>query len=173
MGSSPVAVTQTSDTVPVLSKVFLDIQVNVEWGFTLTCVRNTITTCSQMHHIDKYSQHRSIIWPVLRNGWVFAYKLSSCGLEAHCSHLNFRYYACLEQVVRWHSGKNIVRIHSELPNWHDNTYSRMHRTVKYLQHSSFIWSVCPNRWVFVYELSGSGFESCWSHLRFRYHVAFE
>ena len=38
----------------------------------------------------------------------------------------------------------------------------MHRTEKYSEHSSIIWAVLPNGWVFVYELGGSGFES--SHL---------
>ena len=44
---SPVAVTSTSDIVPVTSKAFLDIQVNIECGFTLKCVRDMIITCSQ------------------------------------------------------------------------------------------------------------------------------
>ena len=35
----------------------------------------------------------------------------------------------------------------------------MHPTDKYSGHSSIIWSAWPNDWVFVYELSGSGFES--------------
>ena len=35
----------------------------------------------------------------------------------------------------------------------------MHCTDKYSQHSSIIWPVRPNGWVFVYELSGCGFES--------------
>ena len=42
-------------------------------------------------------------------------------------------------------------------------YSRMHRTDKYSERSSVIWSVRPNDWVFVYGLSGSGFESICSH----------
>ena len=32
------AVTKTSDLVPVLSKEFLDIQANIERGFTLKCM---------------------------------------------------------------------------------------------------------------------------------------
>ena len=39
-----------------------------------------------MHCTDKHSQHGSIIWPVLLNGWVFAYKLSGCGFESRCCH---------------------------------------------------------------------------------------
>ena len=40
------------------------------------------------------------------------------------------------------------------------SYSQMHRTDKYSQHSSIIWSVWSNGWAFVYELIGCGFESC-------------
>ena len=44
------------------------------------------------------------------------------------------------------------------------TYSQMHRTDKYSQYSSIIWPVWLNGWVFVYELSGCGFESSCSDL---------
>ena len=47
MGSSPVAVTYTSDIVLVLSKEFLDIQATLECGFTLERVRDMIRTYSQ------------------------------------------------------------------------------------------------------------------------------
>ena len=50
-------------------------------GFTLKCVRDMIRAYSQMHRIDKYSQHNAIIWPVWLNVWVFVYKLSGCGFE--------------------------------------------------------------------------------------------
>ena len=42
----------------------------------------------------------------------------------------------------------------------------MHRTDKYSKHSSIIWSVWLNGWVFVYERSGCGFESRCSHSKF-------
>ena len=46
----------------------------------------------------------------------------------------------------------------------------MHRTDKYSQHSSIIWPVWLNGWVFVYELSGCGFESrC---CRFIFHITY-
>ena len=47
-----VAVTQTSDIVPVSGK---------EFRFTLKRARDMIRTYSQMHCTDKYSQHRPII----------------------------------------------------------------------------------------------------------------
>ena len=42
VGSNPVAVTQTSDIAPALSKEFLDIQATTEWKFSLTRVRDII-----------------------------------------------------------------------------------------------------------------------------------
>ena len=51
-------------------------------------------------------------------------------------------------------------------------YSQMHRTDKYSQHSSIIWTVWLNGWVFVYELSGCVFESSWSHLINRCYKTF-
>ena len=35
------------------------------------------------------------------------------------------------------------------------------------------WPVWPNGWVFVYELSGSGFETSCSHLNFRFRACFK
>ena len=46
VGSSPVAVTKTSDIAPDSSKEFLDIQATIECGFTLKGVRDTIRTYS-------------------------------------------------------------------------------------------------------------------------------
>ena len=53
------------------------------------------------------------------------------------------------------------------------TYSQMHCTDEYSQHSSIIWPVWQNGWVFIYELSGCGFESSCSHLNFRFCTCFE
>ena len=53
------------------------------------------------------------------------------------------------------------------------TYSKVHRTYEYSQHSLIICPVWLNGWVFVYELSGCGFKSCCSHLNFRYRTCFE
>ena len=40
-------------------------------------------------------------------------------------------------------------------------YSQMHRPDKYSEHSSIIWPVSANGWVFVYELSGCLVKSSW------------
>ena len=56
------------------------------------------------------------VWP---NGWVFVYKLSGSEFEFSCSHSNFRFPACFEQVVPSHSGNYRVSIHSETHTWHD------------------------------------------------------
>ena len=56
-----------SDFAPASSKEFLDIQVTIEYGFTLKRVCDMVSTYSQMHRTDKYSQHSSITWPVWLN----------------------------------------------------------------------------------------------------------
>ena len=72
--------------VTVSSKGFLNIQATItECGFTLKHIRDMIRTYSQMHRTDKYSQHSSVIWPVMLNGLVFVYELSRCGFESSCS----------------------------------------------------------------------------------------
>ena len=53
------------------------------------------------------------------------------------------------------------------------TYSQMHRTNKYSQHSSIIWSVSLNVWVFLYEMCGWRFAFSCSHLYFRFRACFE
>ena len=58
-------------------------------------------------------------WPVWPNCWVFVYKLSGCGFESDCCHLNFKQCVCFQQEVPWHSGNYIVQIHSELHTRHD------------------------------------------------------
>ena len=50
LGSSPVAVTQTSDFAPASSKEFLDIQATIECGFTLKRLRDMIRIYS--HYKD-------------------------------------------------------------------------------------------------------------------------
>ena len=52
--------------------------------------------------------------------------------------------------------------------WRVRTYSQMHRTDEYSQHSSIIWPVWLNGWELVYELSGCGFEARCSPLN-NYH----
>ena len=68
VGSSPVAVTYTSDFAPASSKEFLDIQATIERGFTLKRVHDMIRAYSQMHSTDRCSQDSSITWPVWLNG---------------------------------------------------------------------------------------------------------
>ena len=72
-----------------------------------------------MHRTGKCSQQSSIIWSVWPNGWVYVYELTGCRCESRYDHLNFRYRACFEQGVSWHSGNYRVWIHSETRTWHD------------------------------------------------------
>ena len=147
-------------------KEFLDIQATIECGFTSKCIRDMTRTYSQMHHTDKYSEHSSIS---LAKCWVFIYELSGFGFESSCSHLNCRFCTCFKEGVPWNSGNYRMWIHSETHTWHGKD-SQMHHTDKYLEHSWIIW---PNGWVFVYELSGSGFEPSSNHLNFRFRTCFK
>ena len=132
-----------------------------------------IARYSQMRRTDKYSQQSSIIWLVWPNGWVFVYELSGWGFDSRSSWLNFRYRACVEQGVLWHSGKYTMCIYSEMRTWHITRYNQMHLIDKYSQHSSIIWPVWPNGWVFIYQLSGCGLESRCSNLNLRYSACFK
>ena len=49
----------------------------------------------------------------------------------------------------------------------------MHCTDKYSQHNLIIWPVWLNSWVFIYELSGCGFEFSCSHVNFRFRPCFK
>ena len=51
----------TSDFAAVSGQEFLDVQAALECGFTLKCVRDMLSTYSQMNRTDKYSQISSII----------------------------------------------------------------------------------------------------------------
>ena len=57
-------------------------------------------------------------------------EISGSGFESSCSHLNFRFHACFEQGVPWHSGNYRVWIHSE-------THS-----VRWQEHAVNIIAVC-------------------------------
>ena len=59
-------------------------------------------------------------WRVWLSVWVFVYELSRCGFESCCCHFNFRYRACFEQGVTWHSGNCRVWIRLETRTWHHN-----------------------------------------------------
>ena len=62
-----------------------------------------------------------------------------------------------------------VWIHSEMRMCDMiRTYSQMHLTDKYLQHSSIIWPVWLNGWVFLYKLVGCGFNPRYIYLNVRY-----
>ena len=115
----------------------------------------------------------SIILAAWLNGCVIVYELISCEFESLCCHLNFRYDACVEQEVPWHSGNYRVEIHLKLVRAIIITYSQMHCTYKLSQHSSIIWPVSLNGWVLVYKLYGCGFETRCCDVNFNNGACFE
>ena len=71
----------------VSSKQFLEIQPNIECGFTLKHVRDImIKTYSQIHRTEKYLQHGSVSWLVWLNCLMFVQELSSYRFESCCVH---------------------------------------------------------------------------------------
>ena len=93
-------------------------------------------------------------------------------IEVRCSHLKLRYRPYFEEFLGIQTtieyGFTLKRVRDMI-----RTHSQMHCTDKYSQHSSIIWPVWPNGWVFIYELSGCGFEARCSHLNFRCRPYFE
>ena len=67
----------------------------------------------------------------------------------------------------WFSNRNGIRPHNHLV--HNRTVNQLVKLAKWLVK----WPVWLNGWVFVYEISGCGFESCCCHLNFRYRTCFE
>ena len=84
--------------------------------------------------------------------WVFVYELSGCGIESCCSHLNFRYRACFEQGVPWHSGKYGVWIHSEICTWHEKNIQSL-SLVSRKSGSPLGLTVCYLFCLFLYKTS--------------------
>ena len=71
------------------------------WISYMTWQENTVKFTVQI----KSLQNGSIICFAWQNGLVFVYEISGCRFEPLYSHLNFRYCACFEQGVPWHSDK--------------------------------------------------------------------
>ena len=90
---------------------------------------------------------------------------SDCnGTQTHNLLVCKRTLSHLDKLTKWHD-KNVramIRI-----------YSQMHRTDKSSQHSSIVWPVWLNGWVFVCKLSVCGFHSHCSRLKFRYLTGFK
>ena len=88
------------------------------------------------------------------------------------SHLNFRFRGCFVQWVLdieaiIDCGLTLSRIRDMIIK-----YTQIHRTGKYSQHNSIIWTVFPNSLVVLFELGGVVLESGCSNLNFRYRACF-
>ena len=80
-------------------------------------------------------------------------KWLSVRLRTSCSHLNFRFRACFELRVPWHSGNYRVWIHSETRLWHDKkdttTWSyllneSLMENFIFVQYEFFTWEEWPS-----------------------------
>ena len=82
----------------------------------------------------RIQNHLVCKWTLKLNGWVFIYELSGCGFESYCSHLNFRFHTCFEQVP-WNSGNYRAWIHSEMNMWHDKNMQTRYIDFKIFGHA--------------------------------------
>ena len=94
---------------------------------------------------------------------MFVYKLSGCGFEFRCNHLNFSYCTCFEPRVPWHSGK--YREQFILKNVCDMI--RTHRQI----HFSLAFSSAVNRLFTLYTIVGK-FNQTIRILWWRFHHLF-
>ena len=132
------------------------------------------TTCMITHTINELIIFVYLYWFIKHNGNVYLYKkpwLLVSTAVSYCSRSwPFKFmivYRLVNFRISWkQSAKNN-------PTFYLNIQIQMHRRDKYLQQGTIIWSVWLNSWVFVYELSGCGFESSGSHLNYRFCVWFE
>ena len=137
-----------------------------------------LTVCS--YHITYVFQSEATLYSCLNVKELLPqsrceiWSLSDCNWTRTHNHLVHKWTLNhLAKLAKWLSvdiecGFTLKRIRDMI-----RTYSQMHYTDKYSQHSSIIWPVWLNGWVFVYELSGCGFESSCSHLNFRFCACFE
>ena len=88
-----------------------------------------------MHGTNNYLEHSSIIWLVWPNGWVFVYELSGSVFQSSCSHLNFRLRASFVQGVPWQQATTVREFTLKRVSDMKKTYSQMHPTDKYSEHS--------------------------------------
>ena len=94
------------------------------WNTYMTWQEHTVKCNIQISIHNTAQSFGKTVRSVWLNGWVFIYEISGCGLKSCCSHSNFRFHACFEQGVCWHSGNYRVWIHSETGMWYDkNIYS--------------------------------------------------
>ena len=160
--------------VSTSSKEFLDIQANYRaWIYSETCMwhdNNTQTNgpyryilTAQLNHLTNLAKWLSVH---LRTKWLWV-QITLAPLKLPIWHLLWaRSSLPFRQTIEF--GFTLKLIHDMII-----TYSQMHRTDKYSEHSLIIWPVSLNGWVFVLELSGCGFESRCCHLNFRYGSCFK
>ena len=102
----------------VIRAFFIEILRNIHFtDCNWTRTQNHLVRKRTLNHLMNTQQ--TLNRPVWPNGWVFVYELNGSGFESSCSHLIFRFRACFEQGILWHSGNYRVWIHSETSTWQD------------------------------------------------------
>ena len=113
----------------VCNKVHFSKKVNDWWGFKFSnnAFNEEIFWNFHNRHLFTRKILRIISIPLRA-----VCELSGSGFESSCSHLNFRFRACFEQGVPWHSGNYRLWIHSKTRTWHDKNTQSMDIVLKSL-----------------------------------------
>ena len=117
------------------------------------------------HSVSKRTLNHLARRPVWLNDWLFVYELSACGVISHCSHLNFRYCACFEQGISWHSGNYRVWIHSETSTWHDKNIQSICSLFICFELDGLLQSICFRMFSSKHSITFENMHrlSCWFH----------
>ena len=115
--------------------------------YTLHCINwVVIEHVNNLFHCNWTRPQNHLVRKRTSEFWVFVYELSEfwvfvfvsvrlrtgSGFEYSCSHLNFRFRACFEQGIAWHSGNYRGWIHCETRTWHDKNIQPLSHTMKIL-----------------------------------------
>ena len=117
------------------------------------------TFYSCLNNKELLSQSRQEIWRLSDCNWTRTQNYLV--RKRTLSHLAILSLLRARSSLTFRQLKSVDSLWNAYITWQEHTVKC---TILNTEHSSIIWQVSPNGWVFVYELSGSGFESSCNHL---------
>ena len=141
--------------MPVSSKEFLDIQATIEYGFTLTCIRDMIRTYSQSLLMEKVSKTKGAwnSWPValLVTKQVQKNSFVSYILSDHVWWYNIKrflsysknYICRFMPAISWHH--KLFQFHLSFSIWNVRKGREKLQNLKYLENKKSFLDEIKNR----------------------------
>ena len=144
LGTSPVAVTSTSDFTPVSSNGFLHIQANIECVFTMKRVhdmtRHTVkysVQISTLNTAQSFGQFDQMVECSFKNKVVVGLSQVAVTSPSHFAPASSKEFLDIKANIECGFTLKGVRGMTRI-------YSQMHRTDKFSEHSSILCPVFPN-----------------------------